>query len=81
MSSSQRESDERSAQSGQGDDVAPGARSRSKRQGEDVQVVFEEPFTSRGGRKTAMPLVCLGSGEHTIFVIKVSLDRHEAQSP
>jgi hypothetical protein len=46
-----------------------------------VQVVFEEPFTSRGGRKTAMPLVCLGSGEHTIFVIKVSLDRHEAQSP
>lgn len=33
--------------------------------------MFEEPFTSRGGRKTGLPLVCIGSGEHTVYVLQV----------
>ena len=40
-------------------------------QTEDIQVVFEEPFTTRGGRKGGMPLVCIGSGEHTVYVLQV----------
>jgi hypothetical protein len=40
---------------------------------EDIQVVFEEPFTSRGGRKgVGIPLVCIGSGEHTVYVLQVT---------
>ncbi|EKX33809.1 hypothetical protein GUITHDRAFT_119980 [Guillardia theta CCMP2712] len=39
---------------------------------ENVEVTFEEPFVQRGGRKGgSMPLVCLGSGEHVVYVLQV----------
>jgi hypothetical protein len=49
-----------------------GSRRDADNQAEDIHVVFEEPFTSRGGRKGGgMPLVCMGSGEHTVYVLQV----------
>jgi len=46
-------------------------------QAEEIQVMFEEPFTSRGGRKgVAIPLVCMGSGEHTVYVLQVHTHIH-----
>jgi len=47
---------------------------------EDIQVIFEEPFTSRGGRKGSSPLVCMGSGEHTVYVLQVCYPRMRVEA-
>jgi len=41
---------------------------------EDVQVIFEEPFKSKNSRKSSsgIPLTCLGTGEHAVYVLRVT---------
>ena len=56
------------------DSCSGAARRRTPQdQAEEIHVVFQEPFTSRGGRKDGgLSLVCLGSGEHTVYVLQVT---------
>lgn len=58
-----------------GNDACDGASSRRTHedQTEEIHVVFEEPFTSRGGRKGGgISLVCMGSSEHTVYVLQIT---------
>eukprot|EP00291_Cryptomonas_curvata_P008132 CAMPEP_0172187852 /NCGR_PEP_ID=MMETSP1050-20130122/21580_1 /TAXON_ID=233186 /ORGANISM="Cryptomonas curvata, Strain CCAP979/52" /LENGTH=241 /DNA_ID=CAMNT_0012862245 /DNA_START=201 /DNA_END=922 /DNA_ORIENTATION=+ len=57
----------------EGSRTAASRESSSDRFGEEVHVVFEEPFTARSGRHGGgIPLVCLGSGEHAVYVMRVT---------